>query len=284
MAERQRPDTEKLILVALRLRKNLLYMLKPGKVGHLGGSSSIIDVVAALYFNVMNLDPEDPKADHRDRFLLSKGHAVLAQYAALIELGYIDRTEIPYLKTLNSVLQGHPDMDKTPGIEAVTGSLGQGLSIGVGMALGFKTDNKPNRVYVVCGDGESAEGQIWEAAMAASAFTLDNITLIVDRNRLQASGITQDIFSIGQHREKLEAFGWNVIDTDGHDMNQILKAFDSAKKTKGKPTAIISHSIKGKGFSFAENVVSFHNGALTQEQFAQADKALDMQMMEAAQC
>jgi len=281
--ERQQLSPEELEVMALRLRKNLLHMLVPGKVGHLGGSSSIMDVVAALYFNVMKLDPADPRADWRDRLLFSKGHTVLAQYAALMELGYIDHSEIPFLKTLNSKLQGHPDMDKTPGIEAVTGSLGQGLSIGVGMALGFKADGLSNRVYVICGDGELAEGQIWEAVLAGSAFNLDNLTMVIDLNEIQASGRTEDVFKIDRHSEKLEAFGWHVAEINGHDMTQILDAFVEAEKIKGRPAVIIAHTVKGKDFSFAENVVSFHNGALTEEQYDVAEKDLNARLKEAVQ-
>ncbi len=281
---RMQQNADELNVTALKLRMNLLHMLKPGKVGHLGGSSSIMDVTAALYFNEMNFDGSDIKNENRDRILFSKGHAVLAQYAALVELGCIDRSELGKLKTLGSVLQGHPDMEKTPGIEAVTGSLGQGLSIGVGMAKGFKIDKKDNRVYVICGDGEAAEGQIWEAIMSASAFNLDNLTLIFDRNKLQATGSICDIFPIDEYAKKVEAFGWHVIECDGHNMEAILAAFKEARSVSGKPVAIIAHTVKGKGFPFAENVASFHNGALTQEQYDEATALLSKQLEEVATC
>ncbi|MDC7245697.1 MAG: transketolase [Sphaerochaetaceae bacterium] len=283
MARRQQ-SADQLAVTALKLRMNLLRMLKPGKVGHLGGSSSIMDVTAALYFNEMNFDGSNITDTNRDRLLFSKGHAVLAQYAALVELGCIGREELGKLKTLEGVLQGHPDMEKTPGIEAVTGSLGQGLSIGVGMAKGFKIDKKDNRVYVICGDGEAAEGQIWEAVMSASAFNLDNLTMIVDRNKLQATGSICDIFPIDSYGKKVEAFGWHVIECDGHDMNAILKAFKEAREVHGKPVAIIAHTIKGKGFPFAEGVASFHNGSLTQQQYDEALELLNRQLEEVASC
>lgn len=280
MVEKLKKTSQELEIIALKMRRNLLHMLKPGKVGHLGGSSSIMDIVAALYFNEMVLDPLDPAAEGRDRMIFSKGHAVLAQYAALIEMGYIDRREINYLKTLKGVLQGHPDMAKTPGIEAVTGSLGQGLSIGIGMALGFKFDNKDSRVYVICGDGEMAEGQVWEAVMAAAAFKLDNITLILDRNRLQASGTIQQIFEIDNYPDKFKAFGWHVQEIDGHNMDQILTSLAKTNTAKGIPSVIIAHTVKGKGFPFAEDVVAFHNGAMSEDQYAIASDVLETQVLE----
>jgi transketolase len=265
-------------MMAQRLRMDLLEMIGVGKAGHLGGSSSLAEIVAALYFSAMRYDPGNPRDPDRDRFILSKGHAVLIQYAALVELGVIPRGELRRLKTLGGILQGHPDMERTPGIEAVTGSLGQGLSIGVGMALGLRLDGRGNRVYVVMGDGELAEGQLWEAAMAASRFRIDTLTGFVDRNRVQATGPTADIFDIPLIQQKWEAFGWNAVSIDGHDVAAILQAVEAAGRVKGRPTVIIAETTKGKGFPFAENNAAFHNGALTEEQFQQARAALGQQM------
>jgi len=261
---------KKLERMALQLRFDLIEMIEVGKVGHLGGSSSMAEIAACLYFHAMRYDPRNPKDPDRDRFLLSKGHCVLIQYAALAELGVIPREELKKVKTLEGCLQGHPDMDRTPGIEAVTGSLGMGLSIGLGMALGFRLDRRSSRVYVVMGDGELSEGQIWEAAMAAAAFKLDNLTAFVDLNRVQATGPTREIFDIPQIEQKWAAFGWEVVSTDGHDVSRILAALDHAHKTKGRPTVIVAETVKGKGFSFAENNAAFHNNSLTAEQHRQA--------------
>jgi transketolase len=256
--------------IACDLRADVVKMIGVGKVGHIGGSCSLAEIAAALYFAKMRFDPKALKDNHRDRFLLSKGHTVPIQYAALIELGAIPREDMMGLKTLTGALQGHPDM-QTPGMEAVTGSLGQGLSVGVGMALALRHAKSPARVYVVMGDGELAEGQIWEAAMAGARYKLDNLTGIVDRNRFQATGATKDIFDIPDLAEKWRAFGWNVLSLDGHDVGAVLDALDEAVATKGVPTVLIAETVKGKGISFAENTSAFHNAALTREQY---DKAL----------
>jgi len=266
---------KKLERMALQLRFDLLDILGVGKVGHLGGSSSMAEIAACLYFHAMRYDPKNPQDPDRDRFLLSKGHCVLIQYAALVELGVIPRAELKKVKTLEGCLQGHPDMDRTPGIEAVTGSLGMGLSIGLGMALGFRLDRRASRVYVVMGDGELSEGQIWEAAMAAAAFKVDNLTGFVDLNRIQATGPTREIFDIPDIARKWAAFGWEVVSIDGHDVGQILTALAKAQKTKGRPTVIVAETVKGKGFSFAENNAAFHNGALTADQYRQALSELE---------
>ena len=264
---------------ALQLRFNLLEMVGVGKAGHLGGSSSLAEIVAVLYFHTMKINKANPKDETRDRFLLSKGHAVLIQYAALGELGFFPKSEFGKVKTLAGSLQGHPDM-KTPGIEAVTGSLGQGLSIGVGMALTFKLDKKPNRVYVAMGDGELSEGQLWEAAMAAWKFKVDNLVGFVDCNRIQATGPTCEIFDIPDIAKKWAAFGWNVLEIDGHDVGQIIDALDKAGTVKGRPTVIIANTVKGKDFSFAENNAAFHNGILTEELFAKAKAELEARAAE----
>ena len=253
---------------AVQVRANILDMIPPGKVGHLGGSMSIADVVAALYFHHMRVF-DDPKNPQRDRLVFSKGHAVLAQYACLAELGYFSRDEFAHVKTLNGLLQGHPDMG-TPGIEAVTGSLGQGLSVSLGMALALRLDNHPARVYCVLGDGEMAEGQVWEAAMAASAYGVDNLCAILDYNGIQATDTTDKVFPIPHVKEKWRAFGWATLEIDGHDMEAILKALDQARETQGQPTMIIAHTVKGKGIDFAENKAQFHNAAMDAAQYRAA--------------
>jgi transketolase len=230
----------------------------------------------------MRYDPKNPKDPDRDRFLLSKGHCVLIQYAAMAEMGVIPRQELKKLKTLDSYLQGHPDMDRTPGIEAVTGSLGMGLSIGLGMALGFRLDRRPNRVYVIMGDGELSEGQIWEAAMATAAFKIDNLTGIVDLNRIQATGPTREILDNPDVAAKWKAFGWEVLSVNGHDVAQILAALDKARQVVGRPTVIVAETVKGKGFSFAENNAAFHHGMLTADQYRQALSELEARRAELA--
>jgi transketolase len=256
--------------IAWDLRADVVTMIGVGKAGHLGGSCSLAEIVAALYFAKMRFNPNALGDPCRDRFLLSKGHSVLIQYAALVELGVIPREELGKVKTLAGKLQGHPDM-MTPGMEAVTGSLGQGLSIAVGMALALRLAKSPSRVYVIMGDGELAEGQLWEAAMAASRYKLDSITGILDRNRIQATGPTKDIFDIPNLEEKWQAFGWNVLSVNGHDVGAVLDILDEAAAKKGAPTVIVADTVKGKGVSFAENTAAFHNAAMTQEQY---DKAL----------
>ena len=252
---------------ALQMRELIVKdLIGEGKVGHLGGSCSSADIVATLYFHIMKHDPKDPKNPDRDRFLLSKGHAALVQYAALSLSGYFPQSELKNVKSLGAMLQGHPDMTKTPGIEANTGSLGQGLSIANGMALGLRIDGSPRRVYVIVGDGEQAEGQIWEAAMAAANFKIDNITAIVDCNRLQATGAIKDRFDLNPIRPKWESFGWNAIEVDGHDVGALLGAFAAAEQVKGKPSVILAQTVKGKCISFAENNAAFHNASMTAEQ------------------
>ena len=255
--------------IAATLRGNLIEMIPPGKVGHLGGSSSIMDVVAVLYFKHMKVF-DDPKNPLRDRCVFSKGHAVLAQYAAFAELSYVSHEDLHKVKTLDGTLQGHPDMDHTPGIEAVTGSLGQGLSVSLGMALGLRLDGSDSRVFCIVGDGELDEGQIWEAAMAAAAYKVDNLVAIIDYNKVQATDTTENVLPNGCLKEKWTSFGWNAIEIDGHDMVQILEALDAAKACKGKPTAIIANTIKGKGFPFAEGKAAYHNAAMNEAEYAQA--------------
>ena len=266
---------------AQKLRRDVVISIGVGVAGHIGGSNSSADIVAALYFHKMRHDPKHPEWRERDRFLLSKGHVGILQYAALAESGYFPVEDLKHTKEIGSYLQGHPDVQKTPGIEAGTGSLGQGLSIGLGMALGLKLDRLDSRTYVLVGDGEIAEGQIWEAAMAASAFKADNLVAIVDRNRLQANGRTKERFDTGDIMAKFLSFGWHVIEINGHDMREILSALDEAETVKGVPTAIIANTVKGKGVSFAENVVGYHNGMLTEETYRQALSELTVQEQEA---
>lgn len=252
---------------ALALRELIVRdLIGEGKVGHLGGSCSAAEIVATLYFHKMKHDPANPKNPERDRFLLSKGHAALVQYAALALAGYFPVGELKKVKSLGGMLQGHPDMTKTPGIEANTGSLGQGLSVANGMALGLRLDGSSRRVYVIVGDGEQAEGQIWEAAMAAANFKIDNLTAIVDCNRLQATGAIAERFDLNPIRPKWEAFGWRAIEADGHDVANLIEALEMAEQTKGKPSVILAQTVKGKCISFAENNAAFHNGMMTAEQ------------------
>ncbi|WP_332445986.1 transketolase [Sphaerochaeta sp.] len=260
-------EIRELQLKAIQVRANILEMIPPGKVGHLGGSSSIADVMAALYFHTMHVNKHDPKDPKRDRLIMSKGHAVLVQYACLAELGYFDRSELGKVKTFNGMLQGHPDMDRTPGIEAVTGSLGQGLSVSLGLALGLRLDESESRVYTILGDGELAEGQIWEAVMAAKVYKASNLTAVVDWNGVQATSTTAEIFPIENLAEKWKAFGWNVIEIDGHDMEQILGALDAAKAYTAGPSVILAHTVKGKCFPFAEGKAKYHNAAMSEDEY-----------------
>ncbi len=260
---------------ARAIRENVVRMIGVGKAGHLGGSCSMAEITAVLYFYKMRHDPKNPRMRDRDRFILSKGHAALVQYAALMECGYFDKeSSIRTLKCLGSSLQGHPDMRKLPGIEANTGSLGQGVSLASGMAAGLRLNGIDAKVYVAVGDGELAEGQIWEALMSAAKFGLDNLRVIIDRNGLQATGRTEERFQIGSIEEKLRAFGLETITADGHDVGALAAAFDRADEIKGKPTAIVADTVKGKGIPFAEGEAGYHNKALTQEQYEEALSAL----------
>lgn len=259
---------------AQKLRLNVLEMIGINMAGHWGGSSSLAETLAVLYFHAMNVQASAPRDPNRDRFLLSKGHAALIQYAALCEAGYFPRKELKRVKAIDGLLQGHPDLT-IPGIEAVTGSLGQGLSIGVGMALALRLDRRPSRVYVVMGDGEQSEGQLWEAAMAASNFKVDNLTAFLDWNKIQATGRTEDIFRIPDLDKKWRSFGWEVLAANGHDIGQLIDAIDRAKTVRGKPTLIILDTIKGKGISFAEDIAAYHNGSFDAAQFEAAKKELE---------
>jgi transketolase len=260
---------------AKKLRYDIVMMIGAGKPGHLGGSCSIAEIIAVLYFHKMRHDPKNPKWPDRDRLLLSKGHAALTQYAALAECGYFPKEKLSTLKELGTILQGHPEMLRVPGIEANTGSLGQGLSISCGIALAGKLDKKDYHVYCVVGDGEIAEGQIWEASMAAAYYKLDNLTAILDKNEVQATGPIVERYDTNPHPEKWRAFGWHVIEVDGHDIRQVVDALDKVDEVKGKPVMIIANTVKGKGVPFAEGKADFHHGIMTEEQYQTARKLFE---------
>lgn len=265
---------EKLNGIANIGRRSIIEMIYYGGSGHPGGSLSCVDILTALYFEIMNINPEYPKMHDRDRFILSKAHSAPALYAVLAERGFFKKELLKRFSHNGSPLQKHIDMRCLAGVEISGGSLGQGLSISVGMALAAKMDKSTRRIYVCLGDGELDEGQNWEAAMTAAHYKLDNITAFVDRNRLQVDGTTDEVMNLEPLSYKWEAFGFNVIEIDGHDMNQILMAVNNAKETKSKPTVIISHTTKGKGISFIENRVKWHAGSFTREQAEMALKEL----------
>lgn len=255
---------------AREIRKDIIKMLAEAGSGHPGGSLSAADIVACLYFNIMRHDPKNPAWEDRDRFVLSKGHACPVLYAALAESGYFPKETLWDLRKMGCCLQGHPDMCKVAGVEMTTGSLGQGLSTAVGMALAAKLDKSKRRIFVMIGDGESQEGQIWEAAMAAAHYKLDNLTAILDFNGLQIDGPNEEVMTVEPVPEKWTAFGWNVIEIDGHDIGEILSALDSSRTIPKRPTMVVARTVKGKGVSFMENVVDFHGKAPDKEQAAQA--------------
>ena len=255
---------------AANIRANIIRGTYYAASGHPGGSLSIADIMTVLYFEEMHIDPSNPKLENRDRFVLSKGHTAPALYAALAERGFFDEKEIEQLRKLGHMLQGHPDMKKTPGVDMSSGSLGQGLSIANGMALYAKTNCLDYRVYTLMGDGEIQEGQIWEAAMSAAHYKLDNLVAIVDNNNLQIDGAVSDVMSPYPIDEKFRAFGFYVINIDGHSFEEIEAAFLKARATKDKPTAIVAKTIKGKGVSFMENVAKWHGSAPNREQAEQA--------------
>ena len=265
---------DELKTTATNIRKNIIKMLTEAKSGHPGGSLSVTDILTVLYFEEMNIDPKNPQNPDRDRFVLSKGHGAPALYATLAERGYFDKAELMKLRKTGAMLQGHPAMDHTPGVDMSTGSLGQGLSCANGMALALKLDKKSARVYAACGDGEIQEGQIWEAAMTAAHYKLDNLTVFVDHNGLQIDGPNNEVMTVNPIPDKFRAFGWNVIEIDGHNYEAIKSAIEIAKTVKGRPTAIIAETVKGKGVSFMENQVGWHGKAPNAEQCEQALKEL----------
>ena len=259
---------------ARRIRINALKAIHAAKSGHPGGSLSSADILATLYFGELNIDPKNPKMADRDKFVLSKGHAVPALYAALGERGFYEVNEMMTLRQVGSKFQGHPNMSKVPGIEMSTGSLGQGFSAAVGMAIAGKIDKNPGRVYVLAGDGELQEGIVWEAAMQAAHRKLDNLVAIVDLNGLQIDGKVSDVKCVCPVDEKFRSFGWNVINVDGHNFEELTTAFDEAKKCGGVPTAIIAHTHKGKGVSFMEDNAGWHGKAPSDEELAAAIEEL----------
>ena len=260
--------------MAVEIRKSIVTGVHSAKSGHPGGSLSAADIFTYLYFEEMHVDPADPKNEDRDRFVLSKGHVAPGLYATLAHRGYFPVEDMKTLRHVGSYLQGHPDMKHIPGVDMSSGSLGQGLSAAVGMAMAGRLDHKDYRVYALCGDGEIQEGQIWEADMFAGARKLDNLVVIVDNNGLQIDGNIADVCSPYPIDKKFEAFNFHVITIDGHDFDQIAAAFKEARETKGMPTAIIAKTIKGKGVSFMENQASWHGVAPNDEEYAQAMEEL----------
>lgn len=271
---RKTSNPAELTAIARQIRRHIITMLGEAKSGHPGGSLSAVEILVALYWDVLRHDPAQPKWPERDRFLLSKGHAAPVLYAVMAECGYSPVDQLNTLRKLGSIYQGHPDIRFLPALEASTGSLGEGLSLAIGMGMAAKLDNSPSRTYVVLGDGEIQEGQIWEAAMYAPFHKIDNICAIVDYNRIQLDGFVKDILDLEPLTDKWRAFGWHVINVDGHDIAALQKAFAEASATKGKPTCILAHTVKGKGVSFMENNPKYHGVAPTPEEVELALKEL----------
>ena len=267
-------EVQELQKKAIEVRKGIINAVYYGKSGHPGGSLSIADILTVLYFNELNIDEKNPKWEERDRLVLSKGHCSPALYSCLANRGFFDVEKLKTFRNIESNLQGHPDMNKVPGVDMTTGSLGQGLSSANGMAIAGKMDKKDYRVYCILGDGEIEEGQVWEAAMASNKYKLDNLCVIIDNNNLQIDGTIEEVMSSYPIDEKFRSFGFEIIKIDGHDIEEILKAFEVDKNIKGKPTCIIAKTIKGKGISFMENQVSWHGKAPNEEQYNIAMKEL----------
>ena len=260
--------------IAVKVRQNVIRQIKAGRMGHIGGALSIADIVTALYFKIMRIDPKNPHWDRRDRFVLSAGHKCLALYAVLAERGFFDKTVLDTYGSLGSKLPGHPDMHKLPGVESNTGALGHGLSIAGGMALGLRMDGIDSKVYVIMGDGELAEGSNWEAAAASSHHRLDNLLVFVDRNTLQISGRTVDVMSYEPLEQRWMSFGWGTRVIDGHDIGQIISAAEEFPFEKGKPSVVIANTVKSKGISFAEDRVEFHYWRAKKEEIEKAEEEL----------
>lgn len=270
---------EALANIANEIRMGALEQVYEAQSGHPGGALSCSDILAVLYFNQMNIDPKQPNSPARDRFILSKGHCSPALYATLAKKGYFEKTELKGFRKVESNLQGHPDMNKVPGVDMTTGSLGQGLSAAVGMAIGSKMDSAGCRVYCLVGDGEIEEGQIWEAAMTASKNELDNLCVIVDHNGLQIDGTVEEVAGLVDIKEKFESFGFYTIEIDGHDIEEIIHAFQAARQEKGRPTVIIANTIKGKGVSFMEGKAQWHGKAPNKEEYEEAINELKLQQI-----
>ena len=260
---------------AKEIRKDIIEEVYNAKSGHPGGSLSIADIMAVLYFNELRIDEKNPRWEDRDRVVLSKGHCSPALYAALAERGFFSKDTLKSFRKIDSNLQGHPDLNKVQGVDMTSGSLGQGLSVANGMAISAKMDNKDYRVYVILGDGEIEEGQVWEAAMTANKYKLDNLCVIVDNNNLQIDGTIEEVMSSYPIDEKFKSFGFNVLNIDGNNIGEIINAFESAKKTKDKPTCIIAKTIKGKGVSFMENKAEWHGKAPSEEEYNEAMRELN---------
>ena len=273
-------EKKDLQIMATKVRKGVIESTYGAKAGHPGGSLSAAEVFTYLYFKEMNIDPANPKWEDRDRFVLSKGHTTPGLYATLANRGYFPVEDLPTFRHIDSYLQGHPNMNTVPGVDMSTGSLGQGISAAVGMAMAAKYQGKTNRVYTVLGDGEIQEGQVWEACMAAAHYKLDILCIVVDNNGLQIDGNVADVMSPYPIVDKLLAFGFNVHAVDGHDFEALEKAFNNAKKTKGQPTAIVMSTTKGKGVSFMENNAGWHGKAPNDAEYAQAMKELDAVLAE----
>ena len=259
------------------IRKDIVSMLTESASGHPGGSLSAADIVTTLFFKEMNIDPNNPKNPNRDRFVLSKGHCSPALYATLALKGFFSMDELKNFRNINSILQGHPDMKKIPGVDMSTGSLGQGLSAANGMAIAGKLDNKDYRVYAILGDGEIEEGQVWEAAMASARYKLDNLCVILDNNGLQIDGKVEEVKALDCLYSKWESFGFNVIPCDGHNIEMLIDSFEKARQTKGQPSIIIARTVKGKGVPFMENKAEWHGKAPNDEQYERAMKALKLE-------
>ena len=272
-----RPGILELKKKAIEIRKDILKMLMLAGSGHTGGSLSIVDILVALYYYKLKIDPKNPGKIERDRLLLSKGHACPALYAVLADKGYFSREKLWTLRKLGSQLQGHPQIG-LPGVEISSGSLGQGLSIANGIALASRLDKLSFRVYCIMGDGETNEGQVWEAVMTAAHYKLDNVCAVIDFNGLQIDGFCCEIKDMGPYLHKWKDFGWNAIETDGHDIEKLISSLDEAEKIKGKPTVIVAHTIKGKGVSFVENKVEWHGVAPKKEEYEKAIKELDEEL------
>lgn len=270
---------KELSLVAAKVRINALDAVDAASSGHIGGSLSVTDILTVLYFDEMRVDTKEPKCPDRDRLVLSKGHCTPALYGVLAEKGFFPREELKNFRDIHSMLSGHAEYH-VPGVDMSTGSLGQGLSVAVGMGLAARVDKKDYRVYAIMGDGEIEEGQIWEAAMSAGFYKMDNLVAIVDNNNLQIDGAITDVMSSYPIDKKFEAFNWNVINIDGHNIAEIKAALEAAKNTKGKPTAIIAKTVKGKGISFMENVAGWHGKAPSHEQHDQAVEEIKKQIAE----
>ncbi|MBU7591195.1 transketolase [Metabacillus halosaccharovorans] len=262
---------------AIEIRKSLLTMIYEARTGHTGGSLSNTDILTVLYYKIMNIDPNNPNWEERDRYVQSKGHSVESLWAILADKGFFPKEELKTFSKFNSRLIGHPN-NKVPGIEMNTGSLGHGLPISVGMALAAKMDGKSYRVYTLMGDGEQAEGSVWEGAMAASQYKLDNLTAIIDRNRLQITNNTEDVMGLEPLGDKWRSFGWEVVEVDGNDVEELVNVFSHTQKTPGKPTLILANTVKGKGISFAENQVGWHHRVPTEEEYNLAMEELSKQL------